>query len=188
MENLLAEMRKESAGTMAENPRQALISSGDSTVEGASAPAAKPAIQVVPSGGASATPPLPTGPSQEQLAAIKNLVHGRSKFLSNFLEHNLVGWRCEEGQTRFVFSEEIRWAVDILTQRENQEVLRDACVQVLGEPVRLSISVEEKGMGKPVGKRPSAPERARRDPQIQAVMERFDGAWLGAKDLTGSEP
>ena len=188
LENLLVDLRQESPGTMAVNPRPALKSSGSSAVQGASAPADVPATQPIPSDGASAALPPLGGPNQKQLAAIKSLVHGRSKLLSNFLEHNLVGWRCEDGQTRFVFSDEVRWALDILAQRENQEVLRGACAEVLGEPVRLSISVEEEGKGKAVGNRLSASERARRDPQIRAVMERFDGAWLGAKNLTGSEP
>ena len=134
----------------------------------------------------------PANGEQEKLTAIKSRVRQRSKFLSNFLDHNLVGWRCGDGQAHFVFSEEVRWALDLLEGRENREALREACREVFARPVRVEISIVDgdgdgEGYGAASGKAGAplpAAERAQRDPQIRAVLERFDGDWLGAKDLS----
>ena len=129
--------------------------------------------------------PLPRADAQP-LTLIRDRVQGRSKLLSNFLEHNLVGWRLQDGQARFTFSEEVRWALDILTEHENRELLRSICSDVLGRPVQVSVAVEERrGAQAAAGPENSSPrERAERDPLVRAVMERFKGAWLGAQDLS----
>ncbi|MCZ6514264.1 MAG: hypothetical protein O6850_00190, partial [Acidobacteria bacterium] len=156
-------------------------------------PAAEETLSSGP--GANLEPP-PANGEQEILTAIKSRVRERSKFLSNFLEHNLVGWRCGDGQAHFVFSEEVRWALDLLEGRENREALREACSEVFARPVRVEISIvdgdgdgdgEGDGAAAASGKAGAplpAAERAQRDPQIRAVLERFDGDWLGAKDLS----
>ncbi|MEE8177869.1 MAG: DNA polymerase III subunit gamma/tau [Acidobacteriota bacterium] len=134
------------------------------------------------------TPPptLLRGADAQPLALIRDRVQARSKLLSNFLEHNLVGWRLQDGQARFTFSEEVRWALDILTEHENRELLRSICSEVLGQPVQISVSVEESGNA-PADEgrvRLSPRERAERDPRVRAVIERFKGAWLGTRDLS----
>ena len=134
------------------------------------------------------TPPptLLRGADAQPLALIRDRVQARSKLLSNFLEHNLVGWRLQDGQARFTFSEEVRWALDILAEHENRELLRSICSEVLGQPVQVSVSVEEPGNA-PADEgrvRLSPRERAERDPRVRAVIERFKGAWLGTRDLS----
>ena len=134
------------------------------------------------------TPPptLLRGEDAQPLALIRDRVQARSKLLSNFLEHNLVGWRLQDGQARFTFSEEVRWALDILTEHETRELLRSICSEVLGQPVQISVSVEESGNA-PADEgrvRLSPRERAERDPRVRAVIERFKGAWLGTRDLS----
>ena len=92
----------------------------------------------------------------------------------------------QDGQARFTFSEEVRWALDILTEHENRELLRSICSEVLGQPVQISVSVEESGNA-PADEgrvRLSPRERAERDPRVRAVIERFKGAWLGTRDLS----
>ena len=131
-------------------------------------------------------PTLLRGADPQPLALIRDRVQARSKLLSNFLEHNLVGWRLQDGQARFTFSEEVRWALDILTEHENRELLRSICSEVLGQPVQISVSVEESGNA-PADEgrvRLSPRERAERDPRVRAVIERFKGAWLGTRDLS----
>ena len=176
---------------------RAISSEASSQAANATSPSEPPSSRQEPAAEALSSSPIanpeasPANGEEEKLTAIKSLVRERSKFLSNFLEHNLVGWRCEDGQARFVFSEEVRWALDLLEGRENREALREACHKVFAQPVRVEVSIVDSGERAHSGKAgaPSpvpvpAAERAQRDPQVRTVLERFHGDWLGAKDLS----
>ncbi len=209
LENLLSELSAGSTSAQTSSPTPEKSSgrarSAEASPQAANAasslepPASKkePAAEETLLSGPGANPEAsPANGEQEKLTAIKSRVRERSKFLSNFLEHNLVGWRCGDGQAHFVFSEEVRWALDLLEGRENREALREACREVFARPVRVKISIvdgdgDEDGEGNgaaaasgKAGAPLPAAERAQRDPQIRAVLERFDGDWLGAKDLS----
>ncbi len=138
--------------------------------------------------GLTSTPPAEpsTFKDAQPLTLIRDRVQDHSKLLGNFLEHNLVGWRLQDGQACFTFSEEVRWALDILTEHGNRELLRTICSEVLGKPVQISVSVEE-SENVEVSQNSmqlSSRERAELDPRVRAVMKRFKGTWLGTRDLS----
>ena len=57
------------------------------------------------------------------------------------------------------------------------------CSQVLGQPVKICVRLEEQGMdARP--ERPSARERAERDQGVEAFRKKFDGTVLDVKDLS----
>jgi DNA polymerase-3 subunit gamma/tau len=118
----------------------------------------------------------------QRLAAIKSLVFNQSKFLGSCLEP-LVGWRFEDGAVRFTYSRKDSWAADALQSREQMEKLRAACTQVLGEPVKIYVTLEEPGPLSP-SERPPARERAGKDSGVEAFRKRFDCALLDVKDLS----
>jgi DNA polymerase III gamma/tau subunit len=121
-------------------------------------------------------------PVDDRLAAIKALVFHQSKFLGSCLEP-MVGWRFENGEVRFLYSRKDSWAADALQSREQQDKLRSACAQVLGEPVRIYVTLQEQEReGR--SERPGARERARRDPRVEAFRKKFDCAWVDVKDLS----
>jgi DNA polymerase III gamma/tau subunit len=118
----------------------------------------------------------------DRLAAIKALVFHQSKFLGSCLEP-VVGWRFENGEVRFLYSRKDSWAADALQSREQQEKLRSACAQVLGESVRIYVTLQEQEReGR--SERPGARERARRDPRVEVFRKKFDCAWVDVKDLS----
>jgi len=104
------------------------------------------------------------------------------KFLSSCLEH-LAGWRFENGEARFLFAPEDSLYADLLKSREQQEILRTVCAQVLGQPVRIYVTLEER-RGETQGPRLSARERAERDPGVEAFRKKFDGILVDVKDLS----
>jgi DNA polymerase III subunit gamma/tau len=117
-----------------------------------------------------------------RLEAIKSLVFNQSKFLGSCLEP-LVGWRFEDGTARFTYSRKDSWAVDALQSREQLEKLRAACSQVLGEPVKIYVTLEElERAGQP--ERPGARDRAARDAGVEAFRKRFDCTLVDVKDLS----
>ena len=133
-----------------------------------------------------ALPPEVVANRQEdaRLSAIKSLAYDQKKFLGSCLD-TIVGWRFENGTAHFLFPKKDAWAVDILQSREQQETLRSVCSQVLGEPVRIRVTLEEReGSAAPV--RPSARARAERDAGVEAFRRKFDGTLVDAKD-TGEE-
>ena len=145
-----------------------------------SEPDARRGLASTPSAGPS------TFKDAQPLTLIRARVQDRSKLLGNFLEHNLVGWRLQDGQVRFTFSKEVRWALDILTEHGNHELLRTICSEVLRKPVQISVSVEEsENVEVSQNSMQLSPrERAELDPRARAVMKRFKGAWLGTRDLS----
>jgi len=70
-----------------------------------------------------------------------------------------------------------------LKGREQQEALRGVCAQVLGQPVRIYVTLEEL-RAESQAPRLSARERADRDPGVEAFRKRFDGALESVQDLS----
>ncbi len=148
-------------------------------------PPAPPAEAARSAGAASRRPGLPVGlgtGEDTRLAAIKALLFGQSKLLSSCLEP-LVGWRFENGEVRFLYAKKDSWAADLLKSREQQETLRSACAQVLGQPVKIHVTLEEQ---EGEGRRPPRParERAARDPGVEAFQRKFDCTLVDVKDLS----
>ncbi len=132
-------------------------------------------------------PPAPVetdGPANEDavLAAIKTKVYGQSKFLCNCLEH-ISRWRFENGEVTFFYAQKDSFFGDLLKSREQQEILRTVCAQVLGQPVKICVRLEEQEIEARV-ERPSARERAERDQSVEAFRKKFDGTVLDVKDLS----
>ena len=118
-----------------------------------------------------------------RLSSIKAALFDQSKrFLSSCLDH-LSGWRFENGEVRFTFARKDSLYADLLKAREQQETLRAVCAQVLGQPVRIYVTLEEQGAEAQVP-RLSARERAERDPGVEAFRKKFDGALADVQDLS----
>ena len=131
------------------------------------------------------TAPVETAASASEdalLAAIKSKVYGQSNFLGSCLEH-MSSWRCENGDATFVYAQRESFFADLLKSREQEEILRTVCAQVLGQPVRICVRLEEQEVGARV-ERPSARERADRDQTVEAFRKKFDGTVLDVKDLS----
>ena len=80
-----------------------------------------------------------------RLSSIKAALFDQSKrFLSSCLDH-LTGFRFENGEVHFTFKHKDSLYADLLKAREQQEVLRAVCAQVLGQPVRIYVTLEEQG-------------------------------------------
>ena len=123
-------------------------------------------------------------PAQEDsaLAAIKSKVHDRSKLLESLLEH-VVRWRFADGEVTFEFAGKDSFFADVLKSREQQEILRTVCAEVLGQPVKICVRLEQKELEARV-ERPSARARAERDHSVEAFRKKFDGTVLDVKDLS----
>ena len=118
-----------------------------------------------------------------RLSSIKAALFDQSKrFLSSCLDH-LSGWRFDNGEVRFTFAHKDSLYADLLQAREQQETLRAACAQVLGQPVRIYVTLEEQGAEAQVP-RLSARERAERDPGVEAFKKKFDGTLVDVQDLS----
>jgi len=126
--------------------------------------------------------PRDAKPDDERLAAIKTLIFGQSKLLGSCLEP-LVGWRFENGEVRFTYAKKDSWAADLLKSRERQETLRAACTQVLGEAVKVCVTLVE-SEEPVVGAAASAKERAGRHPVIEALRKHFDCVVVEVEDLS----
>ena len=129
------------------------------------------------------SPALPVSPVAEdgRLAAIKTSVYRQSNFLGSCLEH-LSGWRCAEGEVEFIFAPKDSFFADLLKSREQQETLRTVCTQVLGQPLRICVRLEQQEVAARTG-RPNARARAERDPGVDAFRRQFDGTVVDVKDL-----
>jgi hypothetical protein len=71
----------------------------------------------------------------------------------------------------------------LLKSKEQQEILRTVCTQVLGKPVKICVRLGEQGVVARPG-RPSARERAERDQVVEAFRKKFDGTVVDVKDLS----
>jgi hypothetical protein len=76
------------------------------------------------------------------LAAIKAKVYNQSNFLGSCLEH-MSGWRLGDGEAVFLYAPKDSFFADLLKSREQQEKLRSVCAQVLGQPVRIRIQLDQ---------------------------------------------
>jgi DNA polymerase-3 subunit gamma/tau len=121
-------------------------------------------------------------PADERLNSIKTLLFEQKKLLSTCLDH-LSGWRFEDGEVRFLFAKNASFFADLLRSREQLDTLRSVCGQVLGQPVKICVTLDEQD-GAPVAARPSARERAERDPAVAAFRKRFDCTLVDVKDLS----
>ncbi len=137
------------------------------------------------------TPPTPrvaapdAGGSAEdaRLSSIKSTLFDQSKrFLSSCLDH-LTAFRVEDGEVHFTFRQKDSLYADLLKAREQQEALRAVCAQVLGQPVRIYVTLEEL-RAESQAPRLSARERADRDPGVEAFRKTFDGALESVQDLS----
>ncbi len=118
-----------------------------------------------------------------RLAAIKTLLFSQSKkFLSSCLEH-LAAWRLENGEVRFLFAKRESWAADFLKSHEQLEALRSACSQVLGEPVKIYVTLGE-NEGEARMAQLTTRERAERDAGIEVFRKKFDCTLVDVTDLS----
>jgi DNA polymerase-3 subunit gamma/tau len=127
---------------------------------------------------------LASTPAEDaRLSSIKAVLFDQSKrFLSSCLDH-LAGFRFENGEVHFTFKRKDSLYADLLKAREQQETLRAACAQVLGQPVRIYVTLEEQRTEAQVP-RLSARERAERDPGVEAFRKKLDGTLLDVQDLS----
>jgi hypothetical protein len=94
------------------------------------------------------------------------------------------GWRFENGEVRFTFSANDSWAADLLGAREQQEKLRGLCAEVLGQPVRICVTLDDgERLGGPKDRR-SARERAESDGGVEALVKKFHCILVDVKDLS----
>ncbi|MGH9469046.1 MAG: DNA polymerase III subunit gamma/tau [Terriglobia bacterium] len=117
-----------------------------------------------------------------RFAAIQAILFEQSKFLGSCL-NPVAGWRFEDGRAEFIYTKDGAWAAELLKGREHQEKLRAACEKVLGQPVRIHVTLGAGG-DRSGPARPKAEERARRDPAVENFQKRFDGVLMSVKDLS----
>jgi DNA polymerase-3 subunit gamma/tau len=121
-------------------------------------------------------------PADRQFNSIKAALFETKKLLSTCLDH-VSAWRFEDGEVRFLFPPHAAFFADLLKSREQVEALRAVCAQVLGEPVRICVTLEEQ-TGLPVVARPGARERAERNATVEAFRKKFDCVLVDVKDLS----
>jgi DNA polymerase III subunit gamma/tau len=118
-----------------------------------------------------------------RLASLKALLFDQSKkFLSSCLEH-LSGWRFEDGEVRFLYARKDAFYAELLKSREQQETLKSACAQVLGQAVKICVTLDEQG-AETGAKRLNARQRAERDPGVEAFRKSFDCTLVDVQDLS----
>jgi DNA polymerase-3 subunit gamma/tau len=117
-----------------------------------------------------------------RLTSIKAVLFESKKLLSSCLDH-LSGWRFENGEVRFLFPKHASFYADLVRTREQLETLRTACVQVLGQPVKIYVTLETQE-GQPAVTRPGARERVGRDPTAEAFRKKFDCTLVDVQDLS----
>jgi DNA polymerase-3 subunit gamma/tau len=120
-------------------------------------------------------------PADRQFNSIKAALFESKKLLSTCLDH-VSGWRFENGEVRFLFPPHASFFADLLRSREQVEALRAVCAQVLGEPVKICVTLEEH-KGQPVAARPGARERAEGHATVEAFRKKFDCTLVDVKDL-----
>jgi len=136
---------------------------------------------------ASAAPPPPPRPVSEahsdpRLSRIKSLAFGQSKLLSSCLEP-VSGWRFENGEVKFIFPKSDSWAVSFLSAREQQERLQALCAEVLGQPVRICVTLDSEVTPGPKPRR-SVRERAENDEGVEALVKKFRCTLVDVIDLS----
>jgi len=129
-------------------------------------------------------PAVVAAPGEDaQLSSIKAALFDQSKrFLSSCLDH-LAGFHVGNGEAHFTFDHKDSLYADLLKAREQQEALRAVCAQVLGQSVRIYVTLEEQRAEAQVP-RLSARERAQRDPGVEAFRNKFDAVLEDVQDLS----
>ncbi|HET7213931.1 MAG TPA: DNA polymerase III subunit gamma/tau [Terriglobia bacterium] len=121
-------------------------------------------------------------PGDPRLSKIKSLAFGQSKLLSSCLDP-VSAWRFENGEVRFIFSRSDSWAADLLNSREQQEKLQALCAEVLGQPVRICVTLDnEERSG--LKNRRSVRERAESDGGVEALLKKFRCTLVDVIDLS----
>jgi DNA polymerase III subunit gamma/tau len=150
-----------------------------------SAPAKTAAAPPAQSPAELASSDLPVPPQvggDPRLDKIKSLAFGQSKLLSSCLEP-VSGWRFEDGEVRFIFPKSDSWAVDFLSAREQQEKLQMLCAEVLGQPVKICVTLDsEERQG--LKNRRSVRERAESDGGVEALVKKFRCTLVDVIDLS----
>ncbi|MFB3922105.1 MAG: DNA polymerase III subunit gamma/tau [Terriglobia bacterium] len=118
----------------------------------------------------------------DRLNSIKAALFEKKKFLSTCLDH-VSGWRFENGEVRFTFPRNASTFADLIKSREQLEALRAACTQVLDQPVKIYVTLEEQE-GQPAAARLSARARAAGDATVEAFRKKFDCTLVDVKDLS----
>jgi DNA polymerase-3 subunit gamma/tau len=177
-----AESPKSSGSAPSQGPK---LHSAAGTAPGSEKPSLPPGSE--PARPAAPSPPADSAPRgaitpDPRLAAIKALLFDQSKFLSSCL-NPLAAWRFEDGEVHFIYSRDASWAADLMKSREHQERLTSVCQQVLGQPVRICVTLQE-GSSETVAQRPTARERAGGDAMLAAFQRRFNCAVVDVKDLS----
>jgi DNA polymerase-3 subunit gamma/tau len=122
-----------------------------------------------------------SGVEDARLSGIKAALFDKSKrFLGSCLDH-LSEFRSENGEIHFTFKRKDAVYADLLQSREQQQALREACAQVLGQPVKIYVTLDERETD---ASRLSARERAERDPGVEAFRKKFDANVLDVQDLS----
>ena len=151
-------------------------------VESPGAPAS-PSTPVCAAGAVRSPAAVATAAEDPRLSSLKAVLFDQSKrFLSSCLDH-LSGFRVQNGEVHFTFSHKDSLYADLLKSREQQETLLAACAQVLGQPPRIYVTLEDQ-RAEAQAPRPSARERAERDPGVEAFREKFDGTLVDVQDLS----
>ncbi|MHB8655498.1 MAG: DNA polymerase III subunit gamma/tau [Terriglobia bacterium] len=161
--------------TMHASPERAYSSAASAAV------APRPAPGHAGGGGTLTSPAIPAAPEDSRLTAIKALAHKTQKYLGTCLDP-AVGWRFENGEVRFLFARKDAGIMGMLNNRAQQEMLRSICSEVLGQPVKIYVTLQDKEEGGQAA-RPSARERASQDAGVEAFKKRFDCTVVDAKDL-----
>jgi DNA polymerase-3 subunit gamma/tau len=189
LESLLAELGTSGPARKQEGPgprSTAPTPAASATVKAQESPL-PPAAAIQPAEKRPATAAgLPAGMStpfveDSRLTSIKAVLFESKKLLSSCLDH-LSGWRFENGEVRFLFPKRAAFYADLVRSREQFETLRSACAQVLGQPVKIHVTLEEQE-GQPAARPPSARERAERDAAVEAFRKKFDCTWVEVQDL-----
>ena len=92
-------------------------------------------------------------------------------------------WSFEGGEVTFSYAQKDSFFADLLKSREQQEILRGVCAEVLGKPVKICVRLDEQEVQARL-ERPNARERAERDQAVEAFRKKFDGTVLDVKDLS----
>jgi len=118
-----------------------------------------------------------------RLTAIKTLADKTQRMLGSCLTP-VVGWRFENNEVRFIFARKDSEVAKMLTDISGlRDSLRSICTQVLGQPVKICVTLQEKeGEARAAG--PSARERASQDAGVERFRKTFDCALVEVKDLT----
>jgi len=201
LEGLLAQLGQSGAAAKATTEPPRSLGAGPTrpatlTAQGAEAPHGSIKADLPPAPSTPASPPsesrattrvapteVATPAEHAQLSSIKAALFDQSKrFLSSCLDH-LARFHVENGEAHFTFDHKDSLYADLLKAREQQEALRAVCAQVLGQSVRIYVTLEEQRAEAQVP-RLSARERAQRDPGVEAFRNKFDAVLEDVQDLS----